>query len=142
MILYKNQRLFGIGKDISVPEKKETGYLTLRQPVDLRTVARLSGLSVQKIRELNPELISTITPLDSSNYQLRVPVEARKRLEEKSRELYKNKITGIIKHRIKRGETISKIARLYKKNSSAILKFNSIKNDKLIMIGQIIYVPY
>jgi len=142
MVLYKNQRLFGIARDVTVPEKPETGYLTLRQPVDLRAVARLSGISVEKIKELNPELISTITPLDSRNYQLRVPAEAKKIIEEKSRELYKNKITGIIKHRIKRGETISKIARLYKKNSTAIIRFNSIKNDKLLMIGQIIYVPY
>jgi membrane-bound lytic murein transglycosylase D len=142
MIIYKNQRLFGISKDVMIPDKTETVQLALRQPVDLRTVARLSGLSVQKIRQLNPELLSSITPLDSINFRLRVPVQAGKRLEEKSRELYKNKITGIIKHRIKRGETISKIARLYKKNSMAILKFNSIKNDKLLMIGQIIYVPY
>jgi membrane-bound lytic murein transglycosylase D len=141
MILYKNQRLFGIGNDITKPEKMEIGHLTLRQAVDLRTVARLSGLPIQKIRELNPELISTMTPPEGRTYQLCVPVEAKKKLEEKSRELYKNKISGIIKHRIKRGETISKIARLYKKKSTAILRFNSIKNEKALMIGQIIYVP-
>lgn len=115
MLIYKNQRLFGISDDIRIPEKMETGYLALQQPVDLRNVARLSGIPMQKIKELNPELISTITPPAIKNYQLHMPVEAKKKLEEQSRELYKNKISGIIKHRIKRGETISKIARLYKK---------------------------
>jgi membrane-bound lytic murein transglycosylase D len=115
MLIYNNQRLFGISDEIRIPEKMETGYFALQQPVDLRNVARLSGIPMQKIRELNPELISTMTPPVIKNYKLNMPVEAKKKLEEQSRELYKNKISRIVKHRIKRGETISKIARLYKK---------------------------
>jgi membrane-bound lytic murein transglycosylase D len=91
--------------------------------VDLREVSRITGVPLQTIRDLNPELNSTVTPPASGNYRLRIPAEAIKKLNEKTGELYRNKISGVIEYRVKSGDTISGIARRYKKklNSSFAL---------------------
>jgi membrane-bound lytic murein transglycosylase D len=115
MVIYKNQRLFGIKDEIAIPEKHDIQNYTLRQPVDLRDVERITGVTVQHIMQLNPELNTTITPPEIKQYKLRLPSDAKKKIEEKPDDLYKIKITGIIRHCVKKGDTLSKIARQYKK---------------------------
>ncbi len=115
MVIYKNQRLFGVSDEISVPKKAETELFTLRHPVDLRDVSRFGGVPLQTIRDLNPEINSNLTPPGKKNYQLRIPAEAKKSLNAKADMLYKNRITGIIEHHVKKGETVTAIARHYKK---------------------------
>lgn len=125
MVIYKNQRLFGIKDEIKIPERIDSEYYTLQHPVDLRDVSHLAGVPLQTIRDLNPEINSNSTPPGIPKYQLRVPAEAAKKLDAKTDRLYKKKKTGIIAHRVKNGENITTIARLYKKklhSSSNIIK--------------------
>ena len=123
MLIYRNQRLFGVADEIARPEKTVTALLTLERPVDLKDVERISGVPVRTIMELNPEFNSTLTPPTVKDYRLLLPGEALKKIEGKEKELYRSTITGVIEHRVKKGDTISRIARLYKKklNSSSIL---------------------
>jgi membrane-bound lytic murein transglycosylase D len=115
IVIYKNQRLFGISDEIKVPEKIESELYTLKHPVDLRDISRLAGVPLQTMRDLNPEISSTMTPPAVKNYQLRIPTEARKHLDAKTETLYKSRVTGVIEHRVKKGESVITIARLYKK---------------------------
>ncbi len=115
MVIYKNQRLFGVSDEIMVPKKNETELYTLRHPIDLRDVSLVAGVPLQTIRDLNPEIISNLTPPGITNYRLRIPAESRKSLDAKTEALYKNRITGVIEHRVKKGETVTTIARHYKK---------------------------
>ena len=115
MLIYKNQRLFGIADEVARPDKTETACLTLERSVDLKDVERLCGVPVRTIRELNPELNSTLTPPAVKDYRLIVPAQAKKKIEGREKELYRNSVSGVIEHRVRKGETISKIARMYKK---------------------------
>ena len=115
LLIYKNQRLFGIRDEIKIPERKKTDYFALESAVDLRDVSKTSGIPLQTIKELNPELNYTITPPSRKGYRLRIPIEAKKRLRENKKALYKNKIAGMREHRVKKGETITKICLAYKK---------------------------
>ncbi len=124
VLIYKNQRLFGIHEDITPPEKAETGRITLERPADLRDVARLGGEKVETIRKLNPELKTLITPPTMPRYRLLVPLEAKKKMEKNPEGLYRSGITRVIPHRVRAGETLGGIARRYKKKhriSSAII---------------------
>jgi membrane-bound lytic murein transglycosylase D len=141
MIIYKNQRLFGIRDEIVIPEKRETGHFTLKKPVDLRDVAQVSGIPIKTLKELNPELNLDVTPPAIKAYRICVPVEAIKKLEENTQELYKNSVSGVIEYMIKRGDTIAKIARAHNKNTDLIIRLNRIKNPNSLQPGTIIYVP-
>ncbi len=115
MVIYKNQRLFGVSDDIKIPKKTESGLYTLQYPVDLRDVSRLAGVPLHTIRDLNPEINANLTPPGKKNYQLRIPIDAKKNLDAKTDVLYKNRLTGVIAHRVKKGESVTTIARFYKK---------------------------
>ncbi|TFH41079.1 MAG: hypothetical protein E4G96_06255 [Chrysiogenales bacterium] len=115
MLIYNNRRLFGIHDDITVPKKMETVHMILARPVDLRDVARVSGVKLETLRMLNPELKTLMTPPTMPRYRLRVPLEAKKKIDANPKELYKAGITGVITHRVSKGETISQIASRYKK---------------------------
>lgn len=115
IVIYKNQRLFGVKDEITVPKKIETDYYTLQRPVDLRDLSRVAGIPLQIIRDLNPELSTTMTPPGIKNYRLRIPAESAERLNVKAESLYNKKRTGVTRHRVKKGESIASIARMYKK---------------------------
>jgi membrane-bound lytic murein transglycosylase D len=115
MLIYKNQRLFGVADEIARPEKTETTRLALERPVDLKDVERISGVPIRTLLDLNPELNSTLTPPAARDYRLLLPAAAKKKIEGKEKELYRNSITGVIEHRVRKGDTISRIARMYKK---------------------------
>lgn len=141
MLIYKNQRLFGIQDEIARQDRNATEIVELRRPADLHDVSRHSGIPIGTLRELNPELTTAKTPPSLQQYRLKVPAEARTKIDENSRELYKNGLGGVIEHRVKKGDTIEKIARRYKKRTGPILKLNGIKNAKSLKTGRIIYVP-
>ncbi len=141
MLIYKNQRLFGIQDDIIRPDTCATTTVELRRPADLHDVARFSGIPVQKLRELNPELATAKTPPFMKPYRLRVPADARDKIDENAEDLYKNGLGGVIEHRVKKGDTISKIARRYNKKTGPILRLNGIKNARTLKTGRILYIP-
>jgi membrane-bound lytic murein transglycosylase D len=141
LVIYKNQRLFGIRDEINIPEKLKTGHFFLKKPVDLREVSRLSGVPLQTIQELNPELNLTVTPPFMTKYRLRIPKEAEHKLEENTKELYKNAIADVVEYRIRKGDTIAKIARIHNKKTDLIIRLNRLKNPYVLYAGQIIYVP-
>jgi membrane-bound lytic murein transglycosylase D len=141
LLIYKNQRLFGIKDEINIPEKRETERFTLEKAVDLRHVSRVSGVPLQTLKELNPELILSITPPSRKTYGLRIPSDAKKMLEIKTKELYRDAVAGVREYRVKKGDTVGKIARADKKKIGLIIKLNRIKNPDILQPGQIIYVP-
>jgi len=89
--------------------------------VDLKDIERLTGVPVRAIMELNPELNSALTPPTMKEYRLLLPAEALKKLEGKEKELYRCTITGVIQHRVRKGDTISGIARMYQKKLNSFL---------------------
>ncbi|MBN2039773.1 MAG: lytic transglycosylase domain-containing protein [Spirochaetes bacterium] len=81
-LIYKNQKMFGIDKEITRREKENTKLVTITHPVNIHRLSKITGLPVKKIRHLNPELKSNLTPPDYSFYNIRLPVEALKNMSE------------------------------------------------------------
>jgi membrane-bound lytic murein transglycosylase D len=142
LIIYKNQRLFGIRDEIDIPEKRDDGYVTLNRAVDLHRVAELTGVSVPMIKKLNPELKHDITPPSPKKYRLLLPAEGKKKLQENRNRLYTNRIRDAFEYRIKKGDTIGDIARRYRTGAGMIMRINHIRNHKALRPGKVILVPY
>ncbi len=45
------------------------------------------------------------------------------------------------KHRVRKGQTLMKIAKLYNTSAKAIVKFNAISNPQRIRAGQLLKIP-
>ncbi len=141
MVIFKNQRLFGIDDEISKEMPEESDSLILEYPVNIRHVAREGGVSLELLQKLNPELQGSLTPPFRKNYGLRLPVSLIRKLEEDKDKLYIIKFNSVRSHTVRRGECISTIARRYNSTPRNIILLNDIHNPGYIHPGQKLYIP-
>lgn len=106
----------------------------------LEDLAKAAGISMQELRDLNPELLRWATP-PGNKYPLKLPVGISEEFMIAYQEIPKdNRASEIAMHTVSRGETLGYIARRYGTSVRAL--FDS--NDGLsstIYPGQTIVVP-
>jgi membrane-bound lytic murein transglycosylase D len=114
---------------------------------DLRAVARACGVALPVIKDLNPNLIRGCTPDGDDRYPVRIPsgktevcLAALQEMPEEER-MAKIYESPAVRHTVRRGETLSRIARRYGTTISAIAKANRITNHHRIRIGQVLLIP-
>jgi membrane-bound lytic murein transglycosylase D len=106
----------------------------------LEDLAKAAGITVQELRDLNPELLRWATP-PGGKYPLKLPVGVKEQFLIAYQEIPKeNRASEVAMHTVSRGETLGYIARRYGTSVRAL--FDS--NDGLsstIYPGQTIVVP-
>lgn len=114
--------------------------VTIEKPVRLQTVAETIGVSFEDLRDLNPELRYQAT--SDSPYDLKVPPEMGQALLARLDEIPKwtPPKRAYVYHRVRRGETLSEIARRYRTSVIAIKRANSLRQN-LIRAGQRLKIP-
>ncbi len=143
LIICRNLDMFRICDDINYSAAAETDTIRLKYSVPLSAVSRYSGSSVMTIRRLNPELSMNVTPPEGHDFKLRLPVRNIKKLAGNLDSLYRHKVKNVRTktYRVKRGDTLSSIAKKTKTSTSAIMKFNRIKNADKIIPGRVLNIP-
>lgn len=113
----------------------------VNKQVRLKDIAKGVGVSYDMLTSLNPELRREVTP--NSEYMLKVPPGTSKLLVGKLDKIpqWKPPQVTYVYHRIRRGETLSHIARKYGVSVSAIARFNHIRKKNLIREGKRIKIP-
>ncbi len=139
-LIAKNPEKYGF-TNIKYQEPIKYEKVNISRPTDLSVIAKAAGVSVAKLRALNPELRRWFTPPNYPNYELKVPVGTAKRLLANLAKIKPSKRLAFLKHRIRRGETISHIARRYGISARELMRFNRIRNPRRIRAGKIIVVP-
>ena len=138
MIIAKDPQKYGFYEQLESP--LEFDSVVVDYPVDLRLVAECTGVSLEEIHLLNPELARMTTP-SNMNYTLRLPKEKK--------EIYLAEIAAIPaekritwrKHEVRPGETISSIAGIYRTSESSIAAVNSSASDSTLTVGQKLVIP-
>lgn len=113
----------------------------IKKQVRLKDIAKEINYSAKALKDLNPELRYGILPAET--YQLKIPTEKA--------DLFLAKIDRIkatyspppmyVYHRVRRGETLSGIARKYKTSIRAISTANHINRRYTIIAGQTLKIP-
>ncbi|MBW2058490.1 MAG: transglycosylase SLT domain-containing protein [Deltaproteobacteria bacterium] len=108
--------------------------------VRLRDVARQIGVPEAMLVELNPELRYKVTP---KGYSLRVPSGKGRLLLARLEKIpvYVPPKRRYVYHRVRRGETLSHIARRYHTSIRSIAKANGIVQRNFIRVGQKLKIP-
>jgi len=114
---------------------------TIRKQVHLRDVARKIGVELSDLKALNPELRYQVVPPGS--YPLRVPSGKQETLIAAVDALSEAAPPrpAFIKHRIRRGETLSTIARRYHVSMERIAAANGIHRKSRIIAGHTLNIP-
>lgn len=157
--IIENPDRFGIDLGQAFPPL-EYEELTIHKQVLLKELAEKSGLEEETLKLLNPELRYQATP--DYQYQLRVPPNTKENIEsclasiqhwtsptppppepKKSSRIVSSSRTSpkYITVSIKKGETLSAIAKRYGSSVKAIMQANHITKANQISIGRKIRVP-
>jgi membrane-bound lytic murein transglycosylase D len=128
--------------DLTVPDVEPMTFdlVTIPDATDLKLIAESADASVEVLRELNPQVRRWATP-PGMEVVVKVPPgrgeECRARLDSIPPD---ERITWR-QHRVKRGETLSQIARRYSTSVSALKSLNNIRNSHVIREGTVLLVP-
>lgn len=121
------------------PVRYET--IQVEKRVTLKDIAGKIGTAEDTMKFLNPELRYGILP--ESAYDLKIPLNKKQLL---TQNIHSIAITPpptayFVYYKVKKGDTLTSIARRYKTNLSKIISINHIRNNHIIEIGTVLKIP-
>jgi membrane-bound lytic murein transglycosylase D len=108
---------------------------------DLTLVAKACKVSLEELRDLNPELLRGCTPPEVPEYEIRIPCGKQELFYANFETLRPSDRTRFKTHIVKQGETLSRIARLYRVDLEPILEINKLKKTSLLSLGMHLLIP-
>lgn len=126
--------------------------LMINKNVHFQQIADMINVSVDDLRQYNPQFKSDIIPGDYKSYSLNLPIHKLSAFLDKKDEVYAykadqylthRKVAGIeavggnrssggtITHRVKRGDTLARLASRYGVSSTQIKQWNGLSSNKL-----------
>lgn len=127
--------------DVTVDPPLAFDTVEIRRQAHLKDMAAATGVTLDTLRDLNPELRHSLLPPDT--YSLRLPVGKTERLLA-SVDLIPVSTPpqqAFVSHRVRPGETLSTIARRYGSSVQKIMAANNLKRSGYIVAGQRLKIP-
>jgi LysM repeat protein len=137
-IIAKNPEKYGF--NLNYHEPLQYDEVVIDRPTDLRLIAKTAGVTYEEVKELNPELKQSVTPLGYDDYRLKLPVGAKTAFEERFAQIPEWEKTVWLKHVVRRGETLASIARKFGTTVATLRDINHLKRSS-VRIGATILVP-
>ncbi len=160
LLIIKNPEKYGmkLGEpDRPIPYEQ----VIVKKQMALKDIAKAIGVDLALLKELNPSLRHGVTP--KSSFELKVPkgfsevliakldtikewqmpkryVSRSKRSKIKKIVKRKKRRPRIIKHRVRRGETLAILAKRYHSTIRAIKRANRLRSSR-IRVGQVLKIP-
>jgi membrane-bound lytic murein transglycosylase D len=108
---------------------------------DLSHIAKACEISLEEIKDLNPELQRGVTPPNEPEYEMKIPF-AKKDLFTKNFETLQPLEKFQFKtHLVKKGETLKGIARLYRVDLDPLLEINFLNKTSQLSKGMDLLIP-
>ncbi len=130
--------------DTVAPRLLPCDTVMIPESIDLKVLAEANGVDLDSLLELNPELVHAVTPpnFDGEGYPLRVPAGMGKAFVESYKELPASaKLTWTF-HTVRRGETLSGIARRYGVNLGSLRLANDFsRRTRRVRAGTTLMIP-
>jgi membrane-bound lytic murein transglycosylase D len=137
-IIAKNPEKYGFTLNYHEPLRFDE--VIIDRPTDLKLIAKTAGVSYEEVKELNPELKQSVTPLDYDNYRLKLPFGTADAFNENFAKIPEWEKSVWIKHTVRRGETLGSIARKFGTTVSTLRDINHLKRST-VRVGTKILVP-
>jgi len=147
-LIAENPEKYGF-TDIEYEAPLEFEVIQVKNPIDMRTLAQGIEMEYDELKILNPKFKGPLAPMGNSEFlEIRVPLGfgSKALAVVESAKVDPSLIAGyrsdeIMTHRVRRGETISSIARKYRTTVTIIRDLNDIKPKRRLRVGQRIDVP-
>ena len=139
VIIAKNPVKYGF--DVVTAPLRATETVSVPPAVDLRRIAEWAGVTADEIQSLNPELRRWTTPIRGANYEMNVPAESAETVRERLSAASAKELNALQWYTVKRGETITTIARKLRVNRTDLAEANYLKAASKVSAGQKLLVP-
>lgn len=115
--------------------------VSIQGAMDLRIVAKACECSLDDVKDLNPQLLRWFTPPTEPMYEIKLPKEKAEIFKANLAMIPPQERLSFLVYRLKKGETLSLIAKKYGTSIDSILYLNKLKNAKQVRSGSEIVVP-
>lgn len=139
-MIQKNPEQFGF-TDISYLDPIEWDEVEVTGMADLKAAATAVGVSLELMKELNPELRFWCSPPYLKSYRLRVPKGTAEQFKKLYHPTVRDNQVTFSKYVVQPGETIGHIARATHTSIEALLNANNIANPRRVRAGKALIVP-
>ena len=139
MVIGRNPVQYGF----QLPHVEPLSYekIPVSTAIDLRRVAEWTGTSVDEIQSLNPELRRWTTPLRYPEYELKVPNGTGEQFRARLAGAAPDELVTLNWHTVKRGETLTKIARKLRVSTVELASANNLTTRSRVATGRKLIIP-
>ena len=136
-LIAKHPERFGFKVDYAEPWEADEFYIA--DATDLHVIAKTAGITIDEVRDLNPELRRFCTP--PGGWTIRLPKGKKEAFVVEFEKLDAGERLSFTEHKVERGEPLSKIARAYGVSEGAILRTNGLKSYRQVKVGRVLVIP-
>ncbi len=118
-------------------------YEKVRAPelTDLLLIAKACETSVEEVKDLNPELLRWCTPPNSPDYEIKIPFGKKELFLKNFETLQPIGKVQFRTHSVKKGESVQRIARLYRVDLEPMLEINRLNKTSRLSSGMELLIP-
>lgn len=141
-IIFSDPARYGF-TDIQYEEPYEYEIFSVKDPFDLNALAKAAGVDASVLKDLNVELIQECVPPNyPDGYPLKLPKgNYAKNLAYNYDQIPPSAKKSFVFHRVRRGETLSKIAQQYGTSAEAIAEANNISRKIRLKRNALLKIP-
>jgi membrane-bound lytic murein transglycosylase D len=139
-IVTKHPEAFGFrAEEIEAQRWDEYARVTIPSATLLAVVARAAGVTERDLMDLNPELRRSCTPPRA--YELKIPKAQAEQFARSWPALQGKVRMTFAGHVVRRGDTLSSVARHYGVPTEGIMEMNGLRSAKKLRVGQELIIP-
>jgi len=135
--LARNYQEFGFETPDGKPQLFDR--VTLYRQANLYVISSIIETDIETLRELNPELMTPMTP-PVEEYSLRVPYGKREILEKELEHITEEELAQFYVEFAKKGRSISSIAKKYKMSTKELKRINGLRHN-VILRSTYLFIP-
>lgn len=139
-IMAKVPESFGF-KSVDYQEPLEYDDASVNTQTDLQVIAECAGVSTGEIADLNPHLVRGATPPGARNYTVHLPKGTVQKFEVAYAKVPENERVKFVYHKVRRGDTVARIAKRYGVSRSALISANNINPHHKLKSGATLVIP-
>jgi membrane-bound lytic murein transglycosylase D len=137
-LVAKDPSLYGV--QVAAEKPAPVDVIHPAHAIDLRLVADATGADLDDLRELNPEMLRSVTPNDP-NFELNLPAGYAEKFVNVISQVPADKWTSWRLHTVEQGETMADIARHYHVTVAGIESANHLEAHAVVPAGFMLNVP-
>jgi membrane-bound lytic murein transglycosylase D len=139
-IVAKDPEKYGF---IDVEYQEPLRYEEVKVPelTDLSLIAKACEISLDEIKDLNPELRRGVTPPNETEYEIKIPFGKKDLFLKNFEALQPLEKFAFKTHPVKKGETLKGIATLYRVDLEPLLEINHLNKTSRISKGETLLIP-